>query len=128
MSRKVKSLWPQLPKWKQIVLSTNAWPRNLVVPEEESVPRKAGVPLAGDDENRHWQWELRRTRAGRYLFRVWPYGSPTAHIDDRKAARMSVDEAWEFALTNSMPRCLMKKIGLLRKGTQQRRRISNELA
>jgi len=128
MSTRKKSLWPKLPEWKQMVLSSDAWPADLVVPEQVRVPRRAGVPLAGVDENLNWQWELRRCQTGgRYVLRVWPHGTSSAHLDDRKGAVLTTREAWEFALTNSMPRCLMEKIGLYRQKDLQRRRISREL-
>lgn len=128
MPKRKKSLWPTLPKWKQMILSSDAWPADLVVPEQIRVPERAGVPLSGADENLNWQWELRRCAPkGRYVLRVWPYGSSNAHLDNRKGAILSVAEAWEFALTNSMPRCLMERIGLYRNANHQRRRPSHEL-
>jgi hypothetical protein len=127
MPKQKKSLWAKLAKWKQIVLSSDAWPVDLVVPEQFRVPARAGVPLSGHDEDLHWQWELRRCQpGGRYVLRVWPYGCSTAHLDDRKGASLTVQEAWEFALTNSMPRCLMERIGLYRKTNRQRRRTSHD--
>ncbi len=127
MSTRRKSLWPKLPEWKQMVLSSDAWPPSLVVPEQVCVPQRAGAPLSGADENLNWQGELRRCQpGGRYVLRVWPYGCSTAHLDNRKGARLTVEEAWEFALTNSMPRCLMEKLGLYRTRDRQRKRISRE--
>jgi len=128
VSIRVKSLWPKLPRWKQVVLSSAAWPADLVVPEEVRVPRRAGVPLSGHDENLNWQWELRRCPPkGTYVLRVWPYGSPNAHLDDRKGGRLTVQEAWEFALTNSMAHCLMENIGLYHRRSRQRKRRSREV-
>jgi hypothetical protein len=127
MNARKKSLWPKLPEWKRAVLSSDAWPANLVVPEQVRVTARAGVSLSGHDENLHWQWELRLCQPGdRYVLRVWPYGCPTAHLDDRKGGRLTVREAWEFALTNSMPHCLMDRVGLYHQKSRQRKRISHE--
>ena len=126
--KRAESLWPKLPVWKQIVLSTDAWPTDLVVPEAVRVPAGAGVPLGGADGNCNWQWELRSCPPkGKYVLRVWPYGFAGAHTDNRKGAHLTVKEAWEFALTNSMPHCLLGKIGLYNEAKEQRRRISHEL-
>lgn len=128
MSKRATPLWPKLPKWKQIVLSSDAWPADLAVPEQVRVPKLAGVPLSGVDENRNWQWELRRCPPNdRYVLRIWPYGSSSAHLDKRKGGVLTIAEAWEFALTNSMPRCLMEKVGLYCQAARQRCRTSHDV-
>lgn len=126
MRTQKKPLWLGLPKWKQMVMSSDAWPADLAVPEQVRVPKRAGVPLSGNDENCNWQWELRRC-GRRYVLRVWPFGSATALLDNRKGGSLTIKEAWEFALTNSMPRCLMERLGLYRKSNHQRKRISHEV-
>jgi hypothetical protein len=93
------------PNWKAAILSSPAWPDDLVVPQNDSLPEESQVIQDSMSTNANWEWELWRHPEGyRYCLKIWPIDEADFGNPDTAGAELSVMEAFQFLLTNWMPR------------------------
>lgn len=93
------------PNWKAAILVSPEWPDDLVVPQNDPLPEDSEAIQDSMSTKENWEWELWRHPEGHcYYLKVWPMDE--GHLDDPNTpgAELSVMEAFQFLLTNWMPR------------------------
>jgi hypothetical protein len=93
------------PNWKQPILTSPDWPKDLVVPQTDALPEESEAIQESMSTKEDWEWELWRHPDGHcYYLKVWSteetdYGNLTT-----PGAQLTVKEAFQFLLINWMPR------------------------
>lgn len=93
--------------WKQIILTTPDWPKDLVIPQTDTLPEGSESILESMYSNEHWEWELWREPEGHcYYLKVWPFDGGGGHYGNLStpAVALTVSETFHFLMTNWMPR------------------------
>jgi hypothetical protein len=93
------------PNWKQVVLASPDWPDDLVVPQNDSLPEESEAIQDSMSTKESWEWELWRHPEGHcYYLKVWPMDEADYDNASTPGAELTVMEAFQFLLTNWMPR------------------------
>jgi hypothetical protein len=93
------------PNWKEIILAGPDWPEQFDFPQTDSMPEGCEVILESTYFNEHWEWELWRQPDGkRYFLKAWPMDDGTFSDPLTPGAALTVAEAFQFLMTNWMPR------------------------
>jgi hypothetical protein len=93
------------PNWKHVILATPDWPDDLVVPQTDPLPEDSEAIQDSMSTKENWEWELWRHPDGHsYYLKLWPMDEGHFDNPNTPAAELSVMEAFQFLLTNWMPR------------------------
>jgi hypothetical protein len=105
----VKSPQPNpTPNWKAAILTSPDWPDDLVVPQTEPLPEDSECIQDSVSTNEKWEWELWRHPDGHcYYLKIWPMDEGAFGNARTPAGPLTVMEAFQFLLSNWMPRDVM---------------------
>jgi hypothetical protein len=93
------------PNWKHVILATHDWPNDLVVPQNDPLPEDSEAIQDSMSTKENWEWELWRHPEGHcYYLKIWPLNEGHFDNPNTPGAELSVMEAFQFLLTNWMPR------------------------
>jgi hypothetical protein len=93
------------PNWKQAVLASPDWPDDLVVPQNDSLPEESEAIQDSMSTKDNWEWELWRHPEGHcYYLKVWSIDEGDFGNVSTPGAELTVMEAFQFLLSNWMPR------------------------
>ena len=93
------------PNWKGLILSNPEWPDNLVVPQNDSLPEDSEAIQDSMCTKENRKWELwRHPEDHCYYLEVWPMDEGDFGNASTPAAELSVIQAFQFLLTNWIPR------------------------
>ena len=93
------------PNWKHVILATHDWPDDLVVPQNDPLPEDSEAIQGSMSTKENWEWELWRHPEGHcYYLKMWPMSEADFDNPSTPGAELSVMEAFQFLLTNWMPR------------------------
>ena len=93
------------PNWKEIILASSDWPDDLVVPQNDPLPEESEAIQDSMSTKENWEWELWRHPEGHcYYLKVWPIDEADYGNAGSPGAELTVMEAFQFLLTNWMPR------------------------
>ena len=93
------------PNWKAAIPVSPDWPGDLVVPQNDPLPEESEAIQDSMSTKENWEWELWRHPEGHcYYLKVWPMDEADLDDPNTPGAELSVMEAFQFLLTNWMPR------------------------
>ena len=93
------------PNWKHVILATHDWPDDLVVPQDDPLPEDSEAIQDSMSTKENWEWEFWRHPEGHcYYLMVWPMHEADYDNVSTPGAELTVMEAFQFLLTNWMPR------------------------
>ena len=93
------------PNWKQAILVSPEWPKDLVIPQDDELPEDSEPIQESSEDDKGWKWELWRHPDGHcYYLKVWPTEEADLANPDTPGAMLSVMEAFQFLVINSLPR------------------------
>jgi hypothetical protein len=99
------------PNWKGLILSSPEWPDDLVVLQTDSLPEDSEAIQDSMSTKENWEWELWRHPEGHcYHLKIWPMDESDFDNPSTPAAQLSVMEAFQFLLTNWMPRDVLADV------------------
>ena len=93
------------PNWKGAILASPEWPDDLVVPQNDALPEESESIQDSMSTKENWEWELWRHPEGHcYYLKIWPMDEADLDNPATPGAELTVMEAFQFLLTNWMPR------------------------
>jgi hypothetical protein len=93
------------PNWKHVILATHDWPIDLVVPQNDPIFEDSEAIQDSMSTKENWEWELWRHPEGHcYYLKIWPMDEGDFDNPNTPSAELTVMEAFQFLLTNWMPR------------------------
>ena len=93
------------PNWKAAILVSPEWPDDLVVPQNDPLPEDSEAIQDSMSTKENWEWELWRHPEGNcYYLKIWPMDEGDFDNPNTPGAELTVMEAFQFLLTNWMPR------------------------
>jgi hypothetical protein len=96
------------PNWKHVILTTRDWPDDLVVPQNDPLPKGSRDIQDSMGTNDTWEWSLWRHPEGQcYYLKLWPMDEGDSGNIRPRGAELTVMEAFQFLFTNWMPRDLV---------------------
>jgi len=103
------------PNWKEIILVTPDWPKDLVIPQDDELPEDSQSILESTYFNEHWEWELWRDPDGHsYYLKVWPIDKGEFAKPNTPGVALSVMESFHFLMSNWMPRGVLADVAFER--------------
>jgi hypothetical protein len=103
------------PNWKEIILASPDWPEDLVIPQNDKLPKGSECLQDSMYTNEHWDWELWRHPDGHcYYLKVWPIDEGKFGKPNTPGVKLTVMETFHFLMTNWVPRDVLVDLALER--------------